>query len=188
MGSGQLKARLLASVVYVHTVFTRGPRFDEARLSAAVPCRPMEACGRAAARQPAIYINHGGGPLPLLGQQPSVANFLSSYAASLPAKPAAVLIVTAHWEARVTTVSNADRHRLLFDYQGFPPETYAYSYPAPGSPAVAARVCEVRSRPLMSDAGRFLTCPRRVRSCSKKPGCRTRLICSAAGITASSCP
>lgn len=172
-------------------MFTRGPRFDEARLSAAVPCRPMEACGRAAARQPAIYINHGGGPLPLLGQQPSVANFLSSYAASLPAKPAAVLIVTAHWEARVTTVSNADRHRLLFDYQGFPPETYSYSYPAPGSPAVAARVCEVRSPgPLMSDAGRFLTapCPRRVRSCSKKPGCRTRLICSAAGITASSCP
>lgn len=188
MGSGQLKARLLASVVFTqcsHEALGSTRR----GCPLAVPCRPMEACGRAAARQPAIYINHGGGPLPLLGQQPSVANFLSSYAASLPAKPAAVLIVTAHWEARVTTVSNADRHRLLFDYQGFPPETYSYSYPAPGSPAVAARVCEVRSPgPLMSDAGRFLTCPRRVRSCSKKPGCRTRLICSAAGITASSCP
>ena len=151
----------------------------------------MAACGMAAVRQPAIYINHGGGPLPLLGQQPSVANCLSTYAASLPAKPVAVLIVTAHWEARVTTVSSADRHSLFFDYQGFPPETYAYSYPAPGSPAVAARVCEVRPPgPLMSDAGRFLTapCPRRVRSCSKRPGCHTRLTCSAAGITASSCP
>ena len=108
----------------------------------------MAACGMAAVRQPAIYINHGGGPLPLLGQQPSVANFLSSYAASLPAKPAAVLIVTAHWEARVTTVSSADRHSLFFDYQGFPPETYAYSYPAPGSPVVAARVCVMHRRTL----------------------------------------
>jgi aromatic ring-opening dioxygenase catalytic subunit (LigB family) len=28
---------------------------------------------------------------------------------------------------------------MLFDYYGFPPETYKLSYPAPGSPALAAR-------------------------------------------------
>ena len=27
-------------------------------------------------RMPTVYINHGGGPLPLLGQQPDVSSFL----------------------------------------------------------------------------------------------------------------
>ena len=37
---------------------------------------------------------------------------------------------------------------MLFDYHGFPDHTYRLDYPAPGSPALAARV---RSR--LSDAG-----------------------------------
>lgn len=94
-------------------------------------------------RMPAVYINHGGGPLPLLGQQPDVASFLQSYAATLPRRPAAVVVVTAHWESATPTVSAGARHELLFDYSGFPPETYQYRYEAPGSPAVAARVREL---------------------------------------------
>ena len=97
----------------------------------------------ACSRLPAIYINHGGGPLPLLGQQPDVAGFLSSYVATLPEMPRAVVVVTAHWEAAMTTVSSGERHSLLFDYSGFPPESYKYKYPAPGSPEVAGRLCEL---------------------------------------------
>jgi aromatic ring-opening dioxygenase catalytic subunit (LigB family) len=37
---------------------------------------------------------------------------------------------------------------MLFDYYGFPPETYELSYPAPGSPVLAARV-----RALLTAAG-----------------------------------
>ena len=96
-----------------------------------------------AARMPSIYINHGGGPMPLRGQQPDVAQFLSSYAATLPEKPTAVLVVTAHWQAAVTTVSSGASMSLLFDYGGFPPETYQYKYPASGSPEVASRVCDL---------------------------------------------
>lgn len=100
------------------------------------------------ARLPALFINHGGGPLPLLGKQPAVAHFLSSYAATLPARPRAVLVVTAHWEADVTTVSCAPRHSLIYDYGGFPPESYEYKYPAAGSPEIAARISQ-----LLDDAG-----------------------------------
>ena len=96
-------------------------------------------------RQPAIYINHGGGPLPLLGQQPSISKFLASYAATLPEPPKAVLVVSAHWEASVPTVANGGSHPLLFDYGGFPAETYEYRYPAKGSPKVADRVCALLS-------------------------------------------
>lgn len=101
-----------------------------------------------ALRQPAIFINHGGGPLPLLGQQPRVAQSLRSFAASLPSKPKAVVVVTAHWEAPVTTVSSAESHPLLFDYSGFPPESYKYTYSAPGSVDVSSRVCT-----LLDEAG-----------------------------------
>lgn len=38
------------------------------------------------------------------------------------------------------TVSTAERHSLLFDYGGFPPESYRYTYSPPGSPAIAATV------------------------------------------------
>eukprot|EP00756_Hemistasia_phaeocysticola_P020836 Hpha_TRINITY_DN15741_c5_g9::TRINITY_DN15741_c5_g9_i1::g.41267::m.41267 len=99
--------------------------------------------GRGAARMPAVFVNHGGGPLPLLGKQPRVAGFLKNYAASLPSRPRAVLVVTAHWEEADVTVSTAERPGLLFDYGGFPPETYEYKYPAPGATDVAARAVEL---------------------------------------------
>ncbi|CAJ1418659.1 unnamed protein product [Effrenium voratum] len=86
-----------------------------------------------------VYINHGGGPLPLLQKQPSISKFLGSYAASLP-RPSAVLVVTAHWETDALKVSAGKSHSLYFDYGGFPKETYEYTYPAPGSPELANRI------------------------------------------------
>ena len=51
--------------------------------------RKMEnTCGNAL--MPCIYVNHGGGPLPLLGQQPVVSDFLSSYPRTVQ-NPSAVL-------------------------------------------------------------------------------------------------
>mmetsp|Transcript_17756 Transcript_17756/g.39918 ORF Transcript_17756/g.39918 Transcript_17756/m.39918 type:complete len:307 (-) Transcript_17756:102-1022(-) len=91
-------------------------------------------------RMPCVYVNHGGGPMPLLGQQPDLAAYLSGYAAQLPAKPTAIVIVTAHWEEQIPTVSTGTNPQLYFDYGGFPPETYKYKYPASGSPALAQQV------------------------------------------------
>jgi aromatic ring-opening dioxygenase catalytic subunit (LigB family) len=57
-------------------------------------------------------------------------------------------MVTAHWEAAVATVSSAAHPPMLYDYGGFPPETYRVVWPAPGDLALAARV-----RALLADAG-----------------------------------
>jgi len=78
--------------------------------------------------------------MPLLGQQPDVARFCSSYAATLPAKPRAIVVFTAHWEEKVTTVSSAASPPLYFDYYGFPSQCYKYKYPAPGAPALAEHI------------------------------------------------
>jgi len=99
-------------------------------------------------RLPCVFVNHGGGPLPLIGQQPEVADLMSSYPKSLKQAPTKILVVSAHWETERPIVSSGSRHSLLFDYNGFPPETYHLSYEAPGDPELAQRVQE-----LLTEAG-----------------------------------
>lgn len=89
--------------------------------------------------QPQIYyIPHGGGPLPLMGEagHGNLIRLLGRLGANLD-DCRAVIVVTAHWEAATTRFSGAAAPSLLFDYYGFPPETYDYQYPAPGSPELA---------------------------------------------------
>jgi 4,5-DOPA dioxygenase extradiol len=91
-----------------------------------------------------LYIPHGGGPLPLLGDPGHVNlnRFLRDYPASID-KPDAIVVVSAHWEETEIAITAAAAPPLLFDYHGFPPETYEYQYPAPGHPQLAARVHEL---------------------------------------------
>jgi aromatic ring-opening dioxygenase catalytic subunit (LigB family) len=66
--------------------------------------------------------------------------YLAGVLPSLPAPPQAIVVVSAHWEAQVPTVSTAAAPTMLYDYYGFPPHTYQLRYPAPGSPALAGRI------------------------------------------------
>ncbi|KAF2789316.1 extradiol ring-cleavage dioxygenase [Melanomma pulvis-pyrius CBS 109.77] len=96
---------------------------------------------------PVISISHGGGPMPLLGD-PSQAAIAKSLRTKVPAilkigtaeQPRAIVLVTAHWSTDVPTISSAEKHELLYDYYGFPPEAYELKYDAPGSPEVAELV------------------------------------------------
>jgi hypothetical protein len=58
-------------------------------------------------------------------------------------QPADALWPTCYLQMPATTVSVGARTSLLFDYYGFPDEAYKLRYPAPGSPAVAARCIEL---------------------------------------------
>jgi len=91
-----------------------------------------------------LYIPHGGGPLPLLNDPGHAAlnRFLRGFPASIE-RPRAIIVISAHWEEPEIAITAAEAPPLLFDYYGFPPETYAYEYPAPGNPALAERVHEL---------------------------------------------
>jgi aromatic ring-opening dioxygenase catalytic subunit (LigB family) len=94
-----------------------------------------------------IYFSHGGGPLPLLedpGHKAMVA-FMSRLPAQLR-RPDAILVISAHWEAHVATLTGAPNPTLLYDYYGFPDEAYEITYPAPGSPALAERIVRLLNR------------------------------------------
>jgi aromatic ring-opening dioxygenase catalytic subunit (LigB family) len=88
-----------------------------------------------------VFIPHGGGPLPLLNEPGHAAlnHFLRAYPASI-AMPDAIIVISAHWEEPTVTITAAASPPLLFDYHGFPAETYEYQYPAPGHPELAERV------------------------------------------------
>jgi aromatic ring-opening dioxygenase catalytic subunit (LigB family) len=110
--------------------------------------------GSSSARMPVAFLPHGGGPWPFtdIGMDAKEKSGLTDYlvsVAKLPkTEPKALLVVSAHWEADVPTVMSSAAPPLLFDYYGFPPETYRLTWPAPGEPALAARV-----RSLLGAAG-----------------------------------
>jgi aromatic ring-opening dioxygenase catalytic subunit (LigB family) len=87
----------------------------------------------------------------------SLSDYLEGLAASLERPPRAMVVVSAHWEARVPTVMTNPRPPILYDYSGFPRETYRIPWPAPGDPALAARVrglLEAAGLPSAEDAAR----------------------------------
>ena len=57
-------------------------------------------------------------------------------------RPAALVIVSAHWEEPVPTITSAANPRLLYDYYNFPEEAYRITYPCPGEPVLAQRIAE----------------------------------------------
>jgi 4,5-DOPA dioxygenase extradiol len=88
-----------------------------------------------------LFLSHGGGPLPLLGDaghQEMVQN-LKQVATRFP-KPSAILLVSAHWEAATPTLTAGSQPALIYDYYGFPDESYEIQYPCPGEPALARQV------------------------------------------------
>ncbi len=106
-------------------------------------------------RLPVVFLPHGGGPWPFVDVGFGAQHELDALAAYLRTvkdvpqqKPRAILVVSAHWEEDVPTVTTSTAPPLLFDYYGFPPASYQLTWPAPGDPALAARV-----RALLEGAG-----------------------------------
>lgn len=96
-------------------------------------------------RQPVFFVSHGGGPWPwipefLNHQYANLAKSLGSLLTSLPTRPDAILMVSAHWEATEFTVQTALQPDMIYDYGGFPAHTYKIHYESSGSSELAKRV------------------------------------------------
>jgi aromatic ring-opening dioxygenase catalytic subunit (LigB family) len=94
---------------------------------------------------PTLFVNHGGGPMPLMGQFPSLVKHLKSIPSLLSQNththPSAIVVISAHWENKgPIAITSHPQPPMLFDYFGFPDEAYKYSYPAPGSPKLASKI------------------------------------------------
>ncbi len=107
-------------------------------------------------RQPVVFLSHGAPDLLL---KPGATGALwSALGRQLP-RPAAILVVSAHWEARRPAVSAASRPETMHDFGGFPKALYVMRYPAPGAVRLAERVGALLSasgQPIRIDPGRGL--------------------------------
>lgn len=86
---------------------------------------------------PALYLSHGAPPL---FDDPQWMLQLHAWALGLP-KPAAILILSAHWESAPLALSHAGAGTpLVYDFGGFAQRYYTMRYDTPDASALAARV------------------------------------------------
>lgn len=84
--------------------------------------------------------------MPLLGIQPDVAQHLKDVsqkwlAAANATKPDAIVMLSGHWEGDPVQIMSNPNPPMLYDYGGFPPETYKYKCTA--YVAATGRLCYV---------------------------------------------
>jgi len=89
---------------------------------------------------PTVYVSHGS-PMVML-ENTAARDFLSGYGKTL-GKPKAILIASAHFEARAPLLSADAKPEMIYDFGGFPRALFEMRYPAPGSPALAERAVDM---------------------------------------------
>jgi 4,5-DOPA dioxygenase extradiol len=106
---------------------------------------------------PALFVSHGA-PNLILGHS-AAKQFLTTLSHTLPTKPKAILVVSAHWETTQSCVSAPPINDTIYDFGGFERALYALRYPAQGAPSLAARIVELAAQnnlPMTIDTSRGL--------------------------------
>ncbi|MGI9415557.1 MAG: DODA-type extradiol aromatic ring-opening family dioxygenase [Hyphomicrobiales bacterium] len=98
---------------------------------------------------PTVFVSHGA-PNLVIDDAPAT-DFLRRFGGRL-GTPAAVVVVSAHFEADDPLVSADDSPAMMYDFGGFEPELYEMLYPAPGDPGLARRIKDLlRSEGFQAD-------------------------------------
>ena len=98
-------------------------------------------------RMPTYFISHGGGPWPWMPDWRAMfKNLEASFVQmthDLPERPKAILMISGHWEDDSFAVMTSPNPPMVYDYSGFPPETFQIQYKAPGAPELAQRAADL---------------------------------------------
>ena len=89
---------------------------------------------------PTLFLSHGS---PMHALSPGVVGDAWSALGKRIDRPDAILMCSAHWETALPMVSGNRKPETIHDFGGFPQALYEIRYPAPGAPALAARVIEL---------------------------------------------
>lgn len=83
---------------------------------------------------PVLFVGHGS---PMNGiEDNEFSQRWTSIAKEIPT-PTAVLVISAHWFTKGTSITAMDFPKTIHDFGGFPEALYQVQYPAPGNPLLA---------------------------------------------------
>ena len=92
---------------------------------------------------PSLFLSHG---TPLLAlEDNSYTAFLKQYKEQMK-KPAAIIILSAHWENDEQLVSAVNKHQIIYDFAGLPDEISKVTYSAPGCLELSDRILTLLAR------------------------------------------
>lgn len=93
-------------------------------------------------RMPSLFVSHGS---PMLAFEDGPARrFLLGLAPLLP-EPQSILVISAHYETGLPTVTTNPAPDTIHDFYGFLQALYRLRYPAPGAPELGQRVAGLLS-------------------------------------------
>jgi len=101
-------------------------------------------------RQPVLFLGHGS-PMNVIEDNEFRQGWVSLGQQFGPngrwPRPSLVLCISAHWMTRGFRLTAMAQPRTIHDFGGFPQALFEQQYPAPGSPAWAARIAQLVSQP-----------------------------------------
>ncbi len=89
------------------------------------------------ASMPALFISHGAPSIAL--EQDDFTRAANVYGAKL-AGARAIVVVSAHWQARTLRVNAVAHPETIYDFGGFSDDLYRIRYQAPGDPSLAREI------------------------------------------------
>lgn len=92
----------------------------------------------------AFFLAHGGGPMPLLADDEHHKEMVAALQeiANTIETPKKIILVSAHWEADIATLTSGAQPELIYDYGGFPAEAYSIEYACSGDPELSSNIAE----------------------------------------------
>lgn len=79
---------------------------------------------------PVLFVAHGN-PMHAISDN-DITRTWNRVGENLP-KAQAIVVISAHWLTDGTRITDAPKHRIIYDFYGFPEELYRVDYPANGT-------------------------------------------------------